>query len=150
MAFIICLSVFANSPFKITAKANVTPEIFAVKTDGYSCNGFITYVVSLKNGVAISGVVLRFKYDPAVLEVADCDAYMKTDSYGDEYQNIPGLYVDGDVANTNGEYALSYVYMGDDYLVKNADKEFIQITFKLKDNVFTPFSKTNVEALSIG
>lgn len=144
MSFVMAFCIFGNLPLKITANANLATDIFTVKTDGYSCKGFITYVISIKKGISFCGTVLRFRYDTSVLEVSDCDAYMKTDSDGNSYQNISGMYVDGEAVNSENEYTIAYINFSD-YNVKSSDKEFVQITFKLKDNVFTPFSKTSIE-----
>jgi hypothetical protein len=144
MSLVIAACIFTNFPFKISANAVEATDIFTVKTDGFSCEGLITYIVSIKKDASVSSTNLRFRYDTSVLEVYDCDAYMKTDSNGDTYQNISGMYVDGDVLDTEGEYTVGYMNFND-YTAKNSDKEFVQITFRLKDSVLIPFSKTSVE-----
>jgi len=144
MSFVIAFCVVSNVPFKISANAVEATDIFTVKTDGYSCDGLITYIVSIKKDAALCATNLRFRYDTSVLEVYDCDAYMKTDSNGDAYQNVSGMYVDGEVIDTEGEYTVGYMSFND-YTAKNSDEEFVQITFRLKDSVLIPFSKTSVE-----
>lgn len=129
-----------------TAKAIDSTDLFKVTTDGFSCDGTITYTVFLKQGITFSGASIRFKYDSSVLEVQECEAFMTEDSYGDPVENIPGIYESGNIVGLTGVFGCIFMYSGNnDYTAKSSDKAFIQITFKLKDNVFIPFSETKVD-----
>ena len=129
-----------------TAKAIDSTDLFKVTTDGFSCEGTITYTVFLKQGISFSGASIRFKYDSTVLEIKECEAFMTEDSYGDPVENIPGIYESGNIVGLTGVFGCIFMYSGNnDYTAKSSDKAFIQITFKLKDNVFIPFSETKVD-----
>ncbi len=143
LAVLIIVGCFINMP---TAKATDATKLFSVSTDGYSCNGLITYTVSLKQGASLSGASIRFKYDSSVLEVLECDPYMTEDSYGDPIENISGIYESGKITGLSDVYGIIFMYGGEnDYIAKSSDKGFVQITFKLKDNVLLPFSETTVD-----
>lgn len=146
MAVVMAVYLFGNLRFEITARASYASELFNVETEGYGCNGTITYTVNLKQVVSFSGASIRFKYDSSVLEVVECEPYMTTDSYGDPAQNIPGLYESGNVAGLDGVHGIVFMYGGsDDYKIGSDDKSFVQITFKLKDDVLSPFSAANID-----
>lgn len=137
------VGIFINLP---TAKAIDATELFNITTDGFSCDGTITYTVFLKKGVAFSGASIRFKYDNSVLEVEECQPFMTEDSYGDPVESIQGIYESGSIVGLTGVFGCIFMYGGDsDYTAKSSDKEFIQITFKLKDNVLLPFSQISVD-----
>lgn len=128
-----------------TAKAVDATELFYVTSDGFSCDGTITYTVFIKQGITFSGASVRFKYDSSVLEVQECEPFMTEDSYGDPIENIPGIYECGNILGLTDVYGCIFMYGGnDDYSANSSDKAFIQITFRLKDSVFLPFSETNV------
>ena len=101
LVFLILAGTFINIP---TAKAIDATELFNVITDGFSCDGTITYTVFLKQGVSFFGASIRFKYDSSVLEVLECEPYMTEDSYGDPVENISGFYESGNIVGANGVY----------------------------------------------
>ncbi len=143
LATLVFVGIFSNVP---TAKAIDATELFKVTTDGFSCNGTITYAASLKQGVSFSGASIRFKYDSSVLEVVECEPCLTTDSYGDPIENISGIYESGKISGLDGIHGIIFMYGGDvDYTASSSDRPFVQITFKLKDNVLAPFSETNVD-----
>lgn len=143
LVLLILAVTFINMP---TAKATDATQLFNVTTDGFSCDGTITYTVFLKQGIAFSGASIRFKYDSSVLEVKECEPFMTEDSYGDPVENISGIYESGEITGLSGVYGCIFMYGEDnDYTAKSSDEEFFQITFKLKDSVFIPFSETSVE-----
>lgn len=129
-----------------TAKAIDATELFNVTTDGFSCDGTITYTVFLKQGIAFSGASIRFEYDSSVLEVKECEPFMTEDSYGDPVENISGIYESGEITGLSGVYGIIFMHSCEkDFTAKSSDEEFVEITFKLKDSVFIPFSETSVE-----
>ncbi len=143
LVFLILAGTFINIP---TAKAIDATELFNVTTDGFSCDGTITYTVFLKQGISFSGASIRFKYDSTVLEIKECEPFMTEDSYGDPVENISGIYESGNIVGLKDTYGCIFMYGGNsDYSAKSSDKAFIEITFKLKDNVFIPFSETRVD-----
>lgn len=143
LVFLILAGTFINTP---TAKAIDATELFNVITDGFSCDGTITYTVFLKQGVSFSGASIRFKYDSSVLEVKKFEPFMTEDSYGDPVENISGIYESGNIVGLKDTYGCIFMYGGNsDYSAKSSDKAFVEITFKLKDNVFIPFSETRVD-----
>lgn len=142
---LIFVGIFMNMP---TAKATDATQLFNVTTDGFSCDGTITYTVFLKQGIAFSGASIRFKYDSSVLEVKECEPFMTEDSYGDPVENISGIYECGSIVGLTGVFGCIFMYGGNnDFSAGSSDKAFIQITFKLKDNALIPFSETSVEFL---
>lgn len=143
LVFLILVGSFNYLP---TVKAVDATELFKVETDGFSCDGKITYTVFLKQGISFSGASVRFKYDSSVLEVIECEPFMTEDSYGDPVENIQGIYECGNIVGLTDVFGCIFMHSGnDDYTATSSDKAFIQITFKLKDNVFIPFSETNVD-----
>ena len=131
---------FINIP---TTKASEATEFFSVSTDGFRCNGLITYTVFLKKDVPCSGASIRFKYDDSVLEVAECGPFMTEDSYGDPVENIPGIYESGNISGLSGVYGIIYMHSDEnDYKSSSSDKPFVQITFRLKDDFLFPSSDT--------
>ena len=71
---------------------------------------------------------------------------MTEDSQGDPVESIPGIYESGKIVGENGVYGCIFMYGSDeDFSTESSDKAFIQITFKLKDSVFLPFSETSVD-----
>lgn len=143
IACLLIINVFINMP---SALATDATELFRVTTDGFSCDGTITYTVFLKEGITFSGASIRFKYDSSVLDVLECEPFMTEDSYGDPIENISGIYESGKITGFSDIYGIIFMYGGEtDYISKSSDKAFIQITFKLKDNVLIPFSETNIE-----
>ncbi len=143
LAVLLVTCIFFNMP---SAKATDATGFFNVTTDGFSCNGTITYTVHLKQNISFSGASIRFKYDSSVLEVFECGPFMTEDSYGDPVENISGIYESGKISGLSGVHGIIFMYGGEeDYRAKSSDKAFIQISFKLKDNVFIPFSETKVD-----
>ncbi len=143
LAVLILVGCFINMS---TAKATDATELFNVTTSGFSCNGLITFTVSLKQGVSFSGASIRFKYDSAVLDVVECEPFMTTDSYGDPIENISGIYESGKILDLDGVHGIIFMHGGeDDYTAKSSDKAFVQITFKLKDTALAPFSQTSID-----
>ncbi len=143
LATLIVAGIFINMP---SARATDATELFNVTTTGFSCDGTITYTVFLKQGITFSGASIRFKYDSDVLEVLECEPFMTEDSYGDPVENISGIYESGNIVGLTGVFGCIFMYGGNsDYSAKSSDKAFIEITFKLKDNVFIPFSETRVD-----
>lgn len=117
----------------------VTPKDFIqVETAGVLCNGEITYTIKLKEGTTISGAIFGAVFDTDVLEPVNekSGAYTKLDSYGEETTNIPGLYVAGMKSGSDNTYLIGYTGI-DDYNC-NKDKEFVKLTFRVKD-----FTATN-------
>lgn len=146
MAFVILVFIFANAPFKLITKASDVTSLFDIETEGYDCNGTITYTVALKQGVSLAGASIRFKYDSSVLEVIECEPCMTTDSYGDPIENIPGIYESGKISGMDGVHGIIFMYGGEeDYSASSSDEPFVQITFKLNDNVLSPFSDVSVD-----
>lgn len=140
------LSVVGVITISPSAKAADASELFRVTTDGFSCKGTITYTVYLKQGISFSGASLRFKYDTSVLEVLECEPFMTEDSFGDPVENISGIYESGKISGLSGVYGIIFMYGGEeDYSAKSSDKAFVQITFRLKDGVLSPFSSVDVD-----
>lgn len=143
LAVLVAIGVFINLP---TAKATNASELFSVATDGFSCNGTITYTIYLKQGISFSGALIRFKYDSSVLDVVECEPYMTTDSYGDPIESISGIYESGKISGLDGVHGIIFMYGGDeDYTASSSDKPFVQIRFKLNDNVLSPFSDVSID-----
>lgn len=143
---LVALILIGSFPYIPTAKAIDATELFKVTTDGFGCDGTIKYTVYLKQGITFSGASVRFKYDSSVLEVQECEPFMTEDSYGDPIENIPGIYECGNILGLTDVYGCIFMYGGnEDYSASSSDKAFIQITFKLKDNVLLPFSETTVD-----
>ena len=143
IAVLVIINVFNFLP---TAQAIDATELFSVTTDGFSCNGTIIYKIHLKQGVSFSGASIRFKYDSTVLDVVECEPFMTEDSFGDPIENIPGIYESGKISGFSDIYGIIFMYSGEtDYVAKSSDKDFVQITFKLKDNILIPFSETKVD-----
>jgi hypothetical protein len=143
ISVLLVINFFVSLP---TAQAIDASELFNVTTDGFSCNGTITYTVFLRQGISFSGASIRFKYDSSVLEVVECEPYMTTYSYGDPIENIPGIYESGKISGQTGVYGIIFMYGGEeDYFAKSSDKGFVQITFKLKDHILIPFTETKVD-----
>lgn len=143
LVVLILADTFINIP---TAKAVDSTELFNVTTTGFSCDGTITYKIHLKQGVSFSGASIRLKYDSDVLDVVECEPFMTEDSYGDPIENIPGIYESGKISGFSDIYGFIFMYSGEsDYVAKSSDKEFVQITFKLKDHILIPFSETKVD-----
>lgn len=140
---LLVINILFNAP---TAQAIDATELFSVTTDGFSCNGTITYTVNIKQGVSFSGASIRFKYDSSVLEVVECEPFMTEDIYGDPIENISGIYESGKISGVSDVYGIIFMYSGEnDYMAKASDKGFVQITFKLKDHILIPFSETKVD-----
>lgn len=134
----LCL-VMIVSVFGITAVAasNGNPKnLFSVSTSGYK-NDKITYTVSLKPGVSISGAIIKVVFDPDVLQVVSGGAAMKKDPDGDDIENIGGEYVNDMQYQSADSYAFGYVYSSSDskkdFTVGSSAKEFVKVTFKVKD-----------------
>ena len=110
---LVALILVGNFNYMPTAKAVDATELFYATSDGFSCDGTITYTVFIKQGITFSGASVRFKYDSSVLEVQECEPFMTEDSYGDPIENIPGIYECGNILGLTDVYGCIFIYGGD-------------------------------------
>ena len=130
LSLVLCLAILisAFSMVGITAGAAKASDVMYVKNTPVTDN-IITYTVYLKKNVSLTGAVVKMQYDPNVLQVVSGGAYTKTDAYGDEVQNVPGLYVFDTVAGSKNVCSWGYTST-DAYKTGSSDKAFLQVTLK--------------------
>lgn len=122
-----CISVFsAVTPVYATS---VTDDIFTVEKTEFD-NDRITYTISLNaNQQKISGTILKFEYDSAVLEVSSTSgAVGSVNDYGEFAANVTGYYETGLVYDDENTYAVAYMNPNG-FSIGEKSKKFIKITF---------------------
>ena len=104
-----------------------------IATEGFLCNGEITYVVNVKGGVGVSGSVFAAVFDPDVLEPVDekSGAYTVVDADGNEIPKYNGFYTSGLRYDTDDIFVIANTNFQE--IVRSKDSEYIKFTFKLKD-----------------
>ena len=122
-------------------KADITPIYYNqeisdsvfVDTDGFLCNGEITYIVNVKGGVGVSGSVFAAVFDPEILEPVDdkSGAYTVLDSDGNEIPKFNGFYTSGLRYGADDVYVIANTNFQE--IVRTKDTEYIKFTFRLKD-----------------
>ena len=129
--FAMLVSVF--SLLGVTASAADANNVIYVESDGFT-DGLVTYTVYIKKNLSVSGVIVGVQFDEAVLQVAGGGACTKTDSYGDEIYNVPGMYEFGKNLYMNNAYSLAYAANADsNYNTGSSDKALMKITFRAID-----------------
>lgn len=126
---------------KCGVKSDITPisynptihGMFFVDTQGFTCNGEITYLVNVKGGTTVSGSIFTAVFDTEVLEPVEekCGAYTRVDSDGNEILNYDGFYTSGLKYGTNDTLVVAHTNASES--VKSKDSSYLKFTFKLKD-----------------
>lgn len=109
-------------------------NIAFAETEGFNADGEITYTVSLKAGVGVSGSIFGAVYDPEVLEPVEdkSGAVGIVDADGNQLDNFSGIFMDGIKNGTEDTYIVAHTNTTE--VSKKRNTEYIQFTFKLKDS----------------
>lgn len=137
ISLVLCLAMLVSvfSCLGVTASAVSAQDLFTVKASGFK-NDKITYTVYLNAGVNLSGAIIYVKFDSNVLAIdkANSGAYMVTDSYGDERENVNGMYEADFMAGYDDQFSIAHAYDQDtDYKAGSSNKAYMQFTFKAID-----------------
>lgn len=104
-------------------------EVMYVEQESITCDGKMTYVVYLKGGIKVSGVIVNVEFDDKSLRVYDGGAYTVIDEYGDFVPVIPGIYEYGFRWNSTNMCSIGYVNTSPSTYMK--DTPFLKITFNV-------------------
>ena len=128
MCVVMLISVF--SAMSVTASAASPNDSMRIASTLFE-NDYVTFTIYLKKNVTVNGAIMRIVYDPAVLQpvCTNDGAFMKTDSYGDPAQNVPGIYTAGTSVDGSNMYTIGFVSMNP-YSTGSSEKGFMQIKFK--------------------
>ena len=128
LCLVMCVSVFSATATQVYALGK-TDDIFTIEKTDFE-NDRITYTISLNaNQSAISGAILKAKFDSSVLELSsDSGAVGYINDYGEFAANIPGYYETGLVYDDANTYAVAYMNPNG-YNVGTSNKKFIKLTF---------------------
>ena len=129
LCVVMCVSVFSATATQAYA-ADKTADIFTIEKTEFE-NDRITYTISLNaNLTAISGAVLKVKYDSSVLEISsDSGAVGYVNDYGEFAANIPGYYETGLVYDDVNTYAIAYMNPNG-YNIGSSGKKFVKLIFE--------------------
>ena len=130
ISLILCLAIFVSvfSFLGVTAGAAQASDLIYVENTPFT-DDIITYTIYLKKNVSVTGAVVKMKYDPSAVEIVSGGAYTKTDAYGDEMQNVPGMYVFDKVDGAKNVCSWGYTTV-DAYNTGSSDKAFLQVKLK--------------------
>ncbi len=136
LSLLLCVAMLVSvfSILGVTASAADANDVMYVKSSGFTDN-LVTYTVYLKKNLSVSGVIVGVRFDESVLQVTGGGACTRTDSYGDEIYNVPGIYEFGKNLYMDNAYSLAYI-TGDNsnyYNTGSSDKALMKITFKVID-----------------
>lgn len=137
ISLVLCLAMLVSvfSCLGVVASAVSAQDLFTVKSSGFK-NDKITYTIYLNAGVNLSGAIIYAKFDSSVLAIdkANSGAYMTTDSYGDECQNIDGMYEADFMAGYDDQFSIAHAYGQEaDYKAGSSNKAYMQFTFNAID-----------------
>lgn len=137
ISLVLCLAMLVSvfSCLGVTASAAGNAQDFFTVKAGEFKNNKITYTVYLNKGVSMIGSIIYAKFDTDVLAIDEKNtgAYMTTDSYGDEIQNINGVYEQGYSEDADDEYSVAHVYGTESDYKPGSNKPYMQFTFKAID-----------------
>lgn len=129
------VSVFSCLGVSASAAGNAK-KIFTVESSLKSNK--LTYTVYVNKGVKLSAAIIFAEYDKSVLEIdeANTGAYMTTDIYGEECENISGLYEADFVDDYDNRYSIAHMASNPtvDYNTGSSRKAYMQFTFKVIDD----------------
>ena len=99
---------FSNS--MVVKAAGDVSSIFSIETEGFNCDGTVTYTVSIKENISFYGCILNFEYVDTVASVIDAGAFTTLNSYGNTDFNIYGMYEFGQKNNSANTYIAAFLF----------------------------------------
>ena len=141
----ILMVVSVCSSFMLVASAVGVPQQYLnssnyVISDGTVSNasqpivkdGKITFKINMASGLTVTEALVTVKYDKNVLEIVDAGPVMTKDADGNEKEVVTGMHTQGVPQYDDSAYTFAYISTNG-YKTGNSGKEFVFITFKVKD-----------------
>lgn len=129
-----CLNCDGRTDITPIRSDSMLGNMMYIETDGFKCDGEITYVIKLKGGIGVSGSLFNAVFDPTALEPVEekCGAVATVDADGNENNNYGGIYISDYKFGSENTFIIANMNVKE--TVRSKDTEYIKFTFRLKDS----------------